>query len=139
MLFFTSSYISSSSLNSYFSHFPLLPPPPLSSPRSGVTITGVQAVARHLCRVASRHTSSLLYGTTSLEKAEIDHWLQFSVTALTKQQSASRKVNLARLDSVLSSRVYLVGYEMTIADLAVFGALRGSEFYIGFYKHKYVL
>ncbi len=95
--------------------------------RSGVTITGAHAVARHLCRLAASHTpSSSLYGKSSLEKAEVDHWLEYSLTSLTEQSVAKNEDVLGYLDRVLAPRVYLVGYDLTLADLAVFAALRGE-------------
>lgn len=51
--------------------------------------------------------------------------MEFSVTALTRQNVTSSKDVMSRLDAVLAPRVYLVGYDMTLADLAVFGAVRG--------------
>ena len=106
-----------------------LPPHPLithPSPPSGITISGAHAVARYLCRLAPKGCATPLYGGTNLEKAEIDHWLEYSVTALSQHQSATLGSALERLDLVLGPRVYLVGYDMTLADLAVYSAVRGK-------------
>ena len=93
------------------------------------TITGAHAVARHLCRLAAAgstpSTSPQLYGSSSLEKAEVDHWLEYSLISLTKQGLADNKDVMSYLDGVLAPRVYLMGYELSLADLAVFGAMRG--------------
>ena len=96
-------------------------------PCSGTTITGAHAVARHLSRLAWGAGSNVaLYGATNLEKAEIDHWLEFSLISLSQQQqSADVGTSLARLDAVLGPRTYLVGYDLSLADLAVYSSLRG--------------
>lgn len=91
---------------------------------SGVTIGGAHAVARYLCRLASRGGTTPLYGVTNLEKAEVDHWLEYSITALSQQQGTVATSALEHVDAILGPRVYLVGYEMTLADLAVYGAVR---------------
>ena len=95
---------------------------------SGTTISGAHAVARHLCRLAWGAGSNVaLYGATNLEKAEVDHWLEFSLVSLSQQQSADISSSLARLDSVLGPRTYLVGYDLSLADLAVYSSLRGQQ------------
>ena len=95
---------------------------------SGTTITGAHAVARHLCRLAWKAESAtpLLYGITNLEKAEIDHWLEFSLSSLSQQQGADVSNSLDRLEAVLGPRTYLVGYDLSLADLAVYSSLRGK-------------
>ena len=67
-----------------------------------------------------------LYGITNLEKAEIDHWLEFSLTSLGQQQNADVSTSLDRLEAVLGPRMYLVGYDLSLADLAVYSSLRGK-------------
>jgi glutathione S-transferase len=69
-----------------------------------------------------------LYSATNLEKAEVDHWLEFSLVSLSQQQNADISSSLARLDAVLGPRTYLVGYDLTLADLAVYSSLRGERF-----------
>lgn len=96
---------------------------------SGTTITGAHAVARHLCRLAwGVGSNTALYGATNLEKAEIDHWLEFSLISLNQQQNTDISTSLARLDAVLGPRTYLVGYDLSLADLAVYSSLRGKYF-----------
>ena len=51
--------------------------------------------------------------------------MEYSITQLT-QQNASEET-LTRLDAILAPRVYLVGYELTLADIAVYSSLRGKE------------
>ena len=73
----------------------------------------------------------LLYGATPLEQAEVDHWLEYSVSRMGPQQTsgsgaASLDLLLSKLDAILASRTYLVGYGATMADFAVYGALCGT-------------
>lgn len=92
---------------------------------SGININGAHAVARYLCRLVPKGTT-FLYGTTNLEKAEVDHWLEYSLTTLTQRQGVAPTEALEYLDSILAPRVYLVGYDMTLADLAVYSSVRGQ-------------
>ena len=71
-----------------------------------------------------------LYGITNLEKAEIDHWLEFSLTSLGQQQNADVSTSLDRLEAVLGPRMYLVGYDLSLADLAVYSSLRGKGYIV---------
>jgi bifunctional glutamyl/prolyl-tRNA synthetase len=84
-----------------------------------VVISGAMAVSRFLCRLVKTD----LYGQNNLEKAEIDHWLEYSVTSLNPQ--CNLQSVMSYLDNVLTPRVYLVGYSLTLADVAVFASLRG--------------
>ncbi len=90
---------------------------------SGRTLNGAYAVARFLCRLAPPGAAAL-YGTTHLEKAEVDHWMEYSLTHLSPGPD-QQKV-LTRLDDILEPRVYLVGYNLSLADLAVYSFLRGK-------------
>lgn len=91
---------------------------------SGVSINGAHAVARSLCRLAPKGSATCLYGNTNLEKAEVDHWLEYSLTTL--QSQAAMDGALKHLDSVLAPRVYLVGYDLTLADLAIYSVVQGE-------------
>ena len=65
-----------------------------------------------------------IYNQTHLIYFQVDSWVDFSVTLLTdtkKFQSA-----LAHLDKQLSPVTYLVGQTITLADFAVWGALKGT-------------
>ena len=62
----------------------------------------------------------------------MDHWLEFStgrLSCLSDFQDA-----LQYLDHVLGPVTYLVGHDVTIADMAVWGVLRGNLLY--FLKNK---
>lgn len=51
----------------------------------------------------------------------MDHWLERTLTSDLTTDSA-----LKNLDAALAPRTYLVGYDVTLADLAVFKALKGE-------------
>ncbi len=91
---------------------------------SGDTLNGAHAVARFLCRLVTPDKMPL-YGTTNLEKAEIDHWMEYSLTQLTPGPGQEKV--LTQLNNILEPRVYLVGYDLSLADLAVYSGLRGKR------------
>ncbi|XP_046711864.1 bifunctional glutamate/proline--tRNA ligase isoform X1 [Silurus meridionalis] len=87
-----------------------------------VQFTDVNSITRYLARVAP---SLGLYGSNMLEQTEVDHWLEFSARRLSGQSSLAPA--LAELDAALSLRTFLVGRSLTLADLCVWAALKGSE------------
>ena len=50
--------------------------------------------------------------------------MEYSLSQLT-QQSATPNI-LAQLDAVMESRVFLVGYHFSLADIAVYSSLRSQ-------------
>ena len=60
---------------------------------------------------------------TLLPCQQVDHWLEYSLVRLSLQSVTS--VTLDQLDSVLTARVFLVGYHFSLADIAVYSSLRG--------------
>ncbi|XP_078085886.1 bifunctional glutamate/proline--tRNA ligase [Mustelus asterias] len=82
----------------------------------------VNSILRYLARVA---TENKLYGSNLLEHTEVDHWLEFSSTGLAS--SARFPAAIQELDCALSLRTFLVGHELTLADLCVWAALKGSH------------
>ncbi|XP_063957953.1 bifunctional glutamate/proline--tRNA ligase-like isoform X2 [Lytechinus pictus] len=87
-----------------------------------VTLTSSTAISRYLARTSP---GSGLYGKTSLEAAEVDHWLDFANIRVGSSSDFNQAV--VYLDKILGPRTFLVGHELTIADLAVWGALKGSN------------
>merc|ERR1712226_1404282 len=83
------------------------------------SIQGPVAVCRHLGRLCGT-----LYGKSVLEKAEIDHWLEFANTRLRGNSSFTEALNY--LEGVLAPTTHLVGYDVTIADIIVWTILRGN-------------
>ncbi|XP_063220918.1 bifunctional glutamate/proline--tRNA ligase isoform X1 [Bacillus rossius redtenbacheri] len=82
----------------------------------------VPTISRYLARIASSHG---LYGSTVLERTEVDHWLTFSVGPLVCAREFTEA--LLYLDKMLGPVTYLVGNKLTIADFAVWGALYSSQ------------
>ena len=54
---------------------------------------------------------------------QVDHWLEFSVNSLASASDISGA--LYRLNKSLAPVAFLVGHSMTLADFAVWGALKG--------------
>ncbi|XP_028387128.1 bifunctional glutamate/proline--tRNA ligase isoform X2 [Phyllostomus discolor] len=87
-----------------------------------VAFTDVNSILRYLARVA---TTAGLYGSNLMEHTEIDHWLEFSATKLSSCSLFPPAVS--ELNHCLSLRTYLVGNSLSLADLCVWAALKGSE------------
>ena len=62
-----------------------------------------------------------LYGSSILERTEVDHWLTFSLGPLACPGETEK--SLSYLDSVLQPATFLVGDSVTIADYKVYGRL----------------
>ncbi|XP_034163959.2 bifunctional glutamate/proline--tRNA ligase [Pangasianodon hypophthalmus] len=86
-----------------------------------VQFSDVNSITRYLARVAP---SLGLYGSNMLEQTEVDHWLEFSARRLSGQPDLAQA--LTELDAALSLRTFLVGHTVTLADLCVWAALKGS-------------
>lgn len=59
---------------------------------------------------------------------QVDHWLDFANIRVGSSSDFHQAV--AYLDKILGPRTFLVGHELTIADFAVWGALKGDSVYI---------
>ena len=68
--------------------------------------------------------SNSLYGSSILEKTEVDHWLTFSLGPLSC--SSELQGSVSYLDSVLLPATFLVGDSVSIADYEVFGKLANT-------------
>ncbi|OQS07909.1 glutamyl-tRNA synthetase [Thraustotheca clavata] len=100
---------------------PLTPPhalPVLVLP-DGKNINGDAAIAKYLCRV---YPDAGLYGIAKepVLLAEIDSWVDYATGHI---RSATLSSTAAFLDAVLAERTYLIGFGLTLADIAVFSAL----------------
>ncbi|XP_030051877.1 bifunctional glutamate/proline--tRNA ligase isoform X2 [Microcaecilia unicolor] len=88
----------------------------------GVVFTDVHAIIRYLARAAE---SARLYGSNIMEHTEIDHWLEFGATRLSKASLYTTAIE--ELNHCLSLRTYLVGNILSLADLCVWAVLTGSS------------
>ncbi|PFX18452.1 Bifunctional glutamate/proline--tRNA ligase [Stylophora pistillata] len=75
-------------------------------------------IARYLART---YPALGLYGKDALQASEVDHWLEFSVCM--ENQKANSKA-LESLNKSLAPVAFLVGHSATLADFAVWGALK---------------
>ena len=89
--------------------------PYLSGPRGSVS--GAAAIARLIARSAA----SPLYPADPWLAAQVDQWLDRWVAGTEGRSQLSLRV----LETHLASRTYLVGQELTLADLAVADLLEG--------------
>ncbi|KAJ8401185.1 hypothetical protein AAFF_G00387670 [Aldrovandia affinis] len=86
-----------------------------------VQFSDVNSITRYLARVAP---TLGLYGSNLMEQTEVDHWLEFSARCICGQSSLTPALD--DLDKALSLRTFLVGHSLTLADLCVWAALKGS-------------
>jgi len=89
--------------------------------RSGPTVTGVRTVAAYLSRISKQS----LLGNSALERAQVDQWLEYWQLQL---QSSLNDATLSKgvlkdLDKFMSRTVYLVGHQLTLADIMLYYAL----------------
>nr|CAD7454349.1 unnamed protein product [Timema tahoe] len=86
---------------------------------NNVVFDSSPAIGRYLARVSSTYG---LYGSTVLERTEVDHWLTFSTGPLVCIKEYSEA--LLYLDKMLGPVTYLVGNKLTLADFIVWGAFQ---------------
>ncbi|KAI4873323.1 hypothetical protein NFI96_029076, partial [Prochilodus magdalenae] len=86
-----------------------------------VQFSDVNSITRYLARVAP---SLGLYGSNMMEQTEVDHWLEFSARRLNGKPDLASA--LGELNAALALRTFLVGHGLTLADLCVWAALKGS-------------
>ena len=84
-------------------------------------------------RFLARLTNSL-YGSSILEKTEVDNWLTFSLGPLTCPGETDK--SLSHLDSVLQPSTFLVGDSVTIADYEVYGKLANMPAWLWLESNK---
>lgn len=87
----------------------------------GIACETSSDVARIVARMLAEPQ---LYGTTALEKTEVDHWLTFSTGPLVSKGEFPNAIQY--LNKALGPLTFLVGRRLTIADLVVFSALYGE-------------
>ncbi|XP_014679662.1 PREDICTED: bifunctional glutamate/proline--tRNA ligase-like [Priapulus caudatus] len=93
---------------------------------SDVVFTTGPSICRYLARLAPQLG---LYGGNALERAEVDHWIEFSVGQLCCDSDFGDGVQY--LDSVLASANHLIGSGVTLADICVWAAIKGSPAWSG--------
>lgn len=87
---------------------------------SGNEVSGDLAIARYIAKQAN---SSSIMGANDEDAAMIDQWVDYALQ-LNKFGFARRVLAVSKtLDPILASATYIVGYSLTLADVALFAAL----------------
>lgn len=105
----------------YFYSFNTVPDLPyLVISSSHTPLVGEFTVARHLCRAFLPD----LYSQFGIdERAHLDHWIDFASNSILNSKNKERVDALHALNSYVESKKWLVGNQMTIADIAVASAV----------------
>ncbi|ODM95546.1 Bifunctional glutamate/proline--tRNA ligase [Orchesella cincta] len=83
---------------------------------------GIAVSSSTIYRILARRFPAL-YCNTAYERTEVDYWLGFAESQLVKPTAE----NLQKLDGILKLSSFLVGNQLTVADLAVFDKLAGRR------------
>ncbi|GFO21484.1 bifunctional glutamate/proline--tRNA ligase [Plakobranchus ocellatus] len=89
---------------------------------SEIAFTASTSIVRYIARC---FPASSMYGNDVLQKAEIDHWLNFAFGRLAS--STDYKEAMEYLDKVLRPATYIVGSSLSIADLGLWETLHSSS------------
>eukprot|EP00798_Chlamydomonas_sp_ICE-L_P023367 gene23367-30628_t len=87
---------------------------------TGDKLTGVPLILRFLARSSSKG----LYANDALSSTQVDYWVDYLSTSI--QAGVTFEPTCMSLNDFLALRTYLVGYNITIADLALWGQLQGN-------------
>ncbi|XP_020953702.1 eukaryotic translation elongation factor 1 epsilon-1 isoform X1 [Sus scrofa] len=94
---------------------------PVLQTNSGPSLTGLTTIAAHLVKQANKEH---LLGSSAEEKAVVQQWLEFRVTRVDGQSSKDDiRTVLKDLNSYLEDKVYLTGYNFTLADILLYYGL----------------
>eukprot|EP00268_Persea_americana_P062378 TRINITY_DN79948_c0_g1_i1.p1 TRINITY_DN79948_c0_g1~~TRINITY_DN79948_c0_g1_i1.p1 ORF type:complete len:734 (-),score=153.77 TRINITY_DN79948_c0_g1_i1:276-2477(-) len=87
------------------------------SSHDGLKLHGTNVILRYLGRKAG------LYGYDELEAAQIDEWLEY---ACIFSSGSKFETACGYVDDYLLRRTFLVGYSLSIADIAIWSGLAGT-------------
>ena len=93
-------------------------------------VAGVNIAIRFLFACAtydgnvSMISHHLLFGASPVQMVEVEEWIDIACNKIVS--GATLREMCEALDIFLVTRTYFVGHKMTLADLAVFGALCGK-------------
>lgn len=88
---------------------------------SKVIFSNVLAICQYLVRVFAPELGS----QDLLAKTELNHWCNFSDVSLNVNGNALKE-GLCILNRALAAKTFLVGNDVTLADINVFAALHGE-------------
>nr|XP_002126649.2 LOW QUALITY PROTEIN: bifunctional glutamate/proline--tRNA ligase [Ciona intestinalis] len=111
-----------------------------------IKLSGDLQVARYVARLAASKNENmvLLVGSCAVSATEVDHWVGFAASGALQRQNDGEFIDaLSSLDSALSLRTFLVGSQISFADMVVWAVLRGCNKWLdsesnGTSKTKYV-
>ncbi|KAJ3321097.1 hypothetical protein HDU76_000149 [Blyttiomyces sp. JEL0837] len=101
-----------------------------------ITLTGTIPILRYLAKFDTE-TSSILGFTDAIKSSQIDYWLDFCKDSLVPDAGFNPlAAAFTTLNSHLSLRTFLVGYTVTLADLACWGALKSIPIFVNELKKE---
>ena len=92
---------------------------------SGNEVSGDLAIARYIARQQqqSKNGSIIITGANDEDAAMVDQWVDYALQ-LNKFGLARRVLAISKtLDPILACATYVVGYSLTLADVALFASL----------------
>ncbi|KAG0269729.1 hypothetical protein DFQ27_002398 [Actinomortierella ambigua] len=92
---------------------------------NGTTLTSVSAILRYIVR---SHDNTL-YGTDASSKSLIDEFIDRSQDIISTSDFKSLDVIFQQLNHHLTFRSFFVGYKATVADIAIWGALKANAIF----------
>ncbi|KAI9248794.1 tRNA synthetases class I, catalytic domain-containing protein [Phascolomyces articulosus] len=101
---------------------------------NGENYDTTNAIIRLLGRLVPE--SSLYNVTDPISSTLVDRWLDFAESKLATADFKALDVSFKELNKYLTLRSYLVGYQPSLADFAVWGALKGSPVFARLLKTK---
>ncbi|XP_008691053.1 eukaryotic translation elongation factor 1 epsilon-1 isoform X2 [Ursus maritimus] len=107
---------------------------PVLQTNNGPSLTGLTTIAAHLVKQANKE---YLLGSTAEEKAIVQQWLEYRVTRVDGHSNKDDiRTLLKDLNSYLEDKVYLTGYNFTLADILLYYGLH--RFIFMKLRHRWV-
>jgi len=91
----------------------------------GSEFKGINHVTRALCRISNIDS----YNTDPAKASEIDYWLDIVQDNLLGKDFKSLMSAFDKLENHLALRSFISGYHITLADLFIWGALKGNAIF----------
>eukprot|EP00761_Pharyngomonas_kirbyi_P013214 gb/GECH01013241.1/.p1 GENE.gb/GECH01013241.1/~~gb/GECH01013241.1/.p1 ORF type:complete len:727 (+),score=193.33 gb/GECH01013241.1/:1-2181(+) len=97
---------------------------------NGRIIRGNNTIASFLCKSAKDKKG--LFTSEDEDTIKIEQFLEFSSGELLSTEDKTLAIALQRLNHHLTFRTFLIGYHLTLADLAVYEALKNNKMWNAF-------
>jgi len=98
----------------------------------GSEFKGISHVTRALCRISTIDS----YNTDPAKASEIDYWLDMVQDSLLGKDFNSLMTSFDKLENHLALRSFISGYHITLADLFIWGALKGNAIFMKYLKNE---